>query len=71
VFAEVFATEDVKVSVPGLITEVACDVGRLNQLDQRVPGLVPFTEMLDTRFPIGFHIDSFDELNCESVNVRL
>jgi len=67
-FAEVFATEDVKIGISGLITEVPGDVAGLDQLDQGQACLVASSEVLDHRFPIGLHVNLFYHVESEIMN---
>lgn len=59
---EVLAREYVEISITGLVAEVACNVGSLDELDQRIPGLVIGTEMFYRRFAVRDHVDTLDEV---------
>tara|TARA_R110000868_G_scaffold226314_1_gene478879 strand:- start:3629 stop:3874 length:246 start_codon:yes stop_codon:yes gene_type:complete len=66
---EVLAREYIEISITGLITEVSCNVGCLDELDQRISGLVIGAEMLYRRFAVRDHVDTLDEIFGESDDV--
>jgi len=59
---KVFTGEYVEISITGLVAEVTCNVGSLDELDQRISGLVIGTEMLYRRFAVRDHVDTLDEV---------
>ncbi len=56
---EFLAGKHVEIYLVGLLTEVGCNIGCLNQLHESVPLLYSRTEANNVRVPIGNHINSF------------
>ena len=69
IFAEVLTGEDVEVRIPRFVTEMTGDVRGFNKLDESVAGFIAGPEMLDKGFPIGFHVNLFNQVIAEPLNV--